>query len=313
MRRRTFGADVQCGLTNPSQLGSARIYRRWSFRGSGRCAQSRQPGRARDPMKSLNLQLRFLLPLVVTLVVAAYLAVPLMDQLTLRWFARDLNMPRRAGRPTRCPTRSADALSDAKGAAPADAVRPRRAGRAPVRDRPVLARWAPAAPQPPSFPRHAWTAAQAQAAAELPEPRLATARAARCMSACTRSTARPARSPALVLLHDLSFIDRRSQDTRRYLIVLIARARPGDRADHGGRRAAELARLGQRRARACCAARACCGPMLPAPELAPLAADLRARLRDLEDEYRRSQGPRGRMDRGAPARAAAHAAAAATR
>jgi hypothetical protein len=27
------------------------------------------------------------------------------------------------------------------------------------------------------------------------------------------------------------------------------------------------------------------------PELAPLAADLRARLRDLEDEYRRSQGP----------------------
>ena len=27
------------------------------------------------------------------------------------------------------------------------------------------------------------------------------------------------------------------------------------------------------------------------PELAPFAADLRARLRDLEDEYRRSQGP----------------------
>jgi trehalose 6-phosphate synthase len=25
-----------------------------------------------------------------------------------------------------------------------------------------------------------------------------------------------------VLLHDLSFVDRRSQDTRRYLIVLIA-------------------------------------------------------------------------------------------
>src|SRR5205085_8173511 len=27
------------------------------------------------------------------------------------------------------------------------------------------------------------------------------------------------------------------------------------------------------------------------PELAPFAADLRARLRDLEDEYRRAQGP----------------------
>ena len=42
-------------------------------------------------MKSLNLQLRFLAPLVATLVVAAYFALPLMDRLTLRWFARDLN------------------------------------------------------------------------------------------------------------------------------------------------------------------------------------------------------------------------------
>ena len=43
-------------------------------------------------MKSLNLQLRFLVPLLVTLVAAAYLALPLMDRLTLRWFSRDLNM-----------------------------------------------------------------------------------------------------------------------------------------------------------------------------------------------------------------------------
>ena len=42
-------------------------------------------------LRTLRLQLRFLLPLVVTLVVAATLAVPLMDQVTLRWFSRDLN------------------------------------------------------------------------------------------------------------------------------------------------------------------------------------------------------------------------------
>ena len=42
-------------------------------------------------MRFLNLQLRFLIPLLLTLVAAAYLATPLMDQLTLRWFARDLN------------------------------------------------------------------------------------------------------------------------------------------------------------------------------------------------------------------------------
>ncbi len=42
-------------------------------------------------LKTLRLQFRFLLPLALALVAAAYLAVPLMDQVTLRWFSRDLN------------------------------------------------------------------------------------------------------------------------------------------------------------------------------------------------------------------------------
>ena len=42
-------------------------------------------------MKTIRLQLRFLLPLLATLIGASYLAVPLMDQVTLRWFSRDLN------------------------------------------------------------------------------------------------------------------------------------------------------------------------------------------------------------------------------
>jgi hypothetical protein len=41
-------------------------------------------------LKTLRLQLRFLLPLVRCLW-RSYLAVPLMDQMTLRWFSRDLN------------------------------------------------------------------------------------------------------------------------------------------------------------------------------------------------------------------------------
>ena len=43
-------------------------------------------------MKFFSLQIRFLLPLVLVLVASAYLALPLLDQLTLRWFARDLNI-----------------------------------------------------------------------------------------------------------------------------------------------------------------------------------------------------------------------------
>ena len=46
----------------------------------------------RRDMNTIRLQLRFLLPLLLTLGVAAYLALPIMDRLTLRWFSRDLNM-----------------------------------------------------------------------------------------------------------------------------------------------------------------------------------------------------------------------------
>src|SRR5438105_4605362 len=42
-------------------------------------------------MKTLNLQLRFLIPLGLTLFVAAYLALPLLDRLTLRGLSNDLN------------------------------------------------------------------------------------------------------------------------------------------------------------------------------------------------------------------------------
>ena len=36
--------------------------------------------------------------------------------------------------------------------------------------------------------------------------------------------------------------------------------------------------------------------MTGTPEMAPLAAEIRARMRDLEDEYRRAQGPRANWD-----------------
>ena len=97
----------------------------------------------------------------------------------------------------------------------------------------------------------------------------------------------------LVLLHDLSFIERRSQDTRRYLIILIAGLGGAIALDHRDRRPAELARLGLRRARADARRGPDAADGVLAPELAPLAVDLRARLRDLEDEYRRALGPEG--------------------
>ncbi|HEX7636853.1 MAG TPA: hypothetical protein VF457_00530, partial [Burkholderiaceae bacterium] len=42
-------------------------------------------------VQTLRLQLRFLLPLAAVVIVAAYLVQPLVDRVSLRWFARDLD------------------------------------------------------------------------------------------------------------------------------------------------------------------------------------------------------------------------------
>jgi trehalose 6-phosphate synthase len=113
----------------------------------------------------------------------------------------------------------------------------------------------------------------------------------------------------LVLLHDLSFIDRRSQDTRRYLIGLITAlgfvialitmvvAQLSWRGWVNGARAHHARR----------------GPAQPAdarPRAGAVCRDLRARLRDLEDEYRRSQGPEAEWTPSACARCCARSSAA---
>ena len=77
---------------------------------------------------------------------------------------------------------------------------------------------------------------------------------------------------------------RRSQDTRAFIILIASLGR--HRAGDGDRRAAELARLGG--AQALLRGEGLCGPCCPVSRVAA-AADLRERLRDLEDEVRRGQ------------------------
>ncbi len=274
-------------------------------------------------LRTLRLQLRFLLPLVVTLVVAATLAVPLMDQVTLRWFSRDLNSRG---------VLVASALSDSVAQ---ELVNDRVVRLQPLFDRAaqderlfaiglcsvdgrLLYRTG-------QFPGNL-TCAAAVDLAQRAEPRLAleggavhvgvhnvfgqrpkpgTSAAPPSDLAASAESANPASAAGqgpsiepvnatalvgrLVLVHDLSFIDRRSQDTRRYLIALITLL---------GLVIAVItmvvAQLSWRGwidgARALMRGEGILTPLLPSPELAPLAIDLRARLRDLEDEYRRSQG-----------------------
>ena len=278
-------------------------------------------------MRTLRLQLRFLLPLAATLVLAAYLAVPLMDQVTLRWFSRDLNIrgflvanalsdsvaealltnrltrlrplfDRTAqderlfalglcsteGRVLQGTDRFPDSLSCAAAVQLSSLAEPRldlAGGPVHVGVQEIMGpRPAALAPVPITEPAAArWAAAAASAASSAdaaargetdPAPRMLVAR--------------------LVLLHDLSFIERRSQDTRRYLIGLIAAL--GFVIAVITVVVAQLSWRGWvNGVRAIMRGEGLLSPLLPPPELAPFAADLRARLRDLEDEYRRSLGP----------------------
>jgi trehalose-6-phosphate synthase len=276
-------------------------------------------------LRTLRLQLRFLLPLAATLIVAAYLAVPLMDQVTLRWFSRDLN-----SRGTLVANTLSDSIADALASTYVARLRPlfdRAAQDERLYALGLCSLDGRLLQSTDRFPG-SLTCARAVDLAREAEPRLALAGGAVHVGVQDILGPRPPDPPAqtdlldptpvrraleagsaaappvepeeagprvvlarLVLLHDLSFIERRSQDTRRYLIGLIAAL---------GLVIALItvvvAQLSWRGwvngARALLRGEGLLSPMLPAPpELAPFAADLRARMRNLEDEYRRSQGP----------------------
>ena len=247
-------------------------------------------------VKILNFQLRFLIPLIITLVAAAYIAVPLMDRLNLRWFARDLDtrgevvtnaladsivkaLEEDEGRRLLALLERAvqDERLYAIGLCSLDGKLVRRTGGYPA----------------------GLSCSQAEADAGQPEPRRALAGGA--VHVGVHVVSGPDGPVAkLVLLHDLSFIDRRSLDTRRYLIGFIAAL---------GLAIALItvivAQLSWRGwvtgVRGLLRGDGLLRPLTtaaPPPEITPLADELRSRLRDLEDEYRRALGPQAPWDPG---------------
>jgi trehalose-6-phosphate synthase len=243
-------------------------------------------------MKTFRLQLRFLVPLALIVAATAYLSVPLMDHLTLQWFARDLDMRGAL---------LANTLSDSV----AEALQEKRGRklqalfeRAVQDERLVAIGWCSPEGQltgSKQFPKDL-TCRDAAELSKARDPELKLAGGPVHVSMHPITTEDGAQVGSLVLMHDLSFIERRSKDTREYLIALI-----------GGLGAAIalvtviVAQLSWRGwvsgARALLRGEGLVRPMSPgAPELAPIAAELRQRLRDLQDEYRRSLGPEQEWD-----------------
>jgi alpha,alpha-trehalose-phosphate synthase [UDP-forming] len=247
-------------------------------------------GRRMGAAGVMRFQARFLIPLVVTLFVAAMLVLPVMDRMTLRWFSRDLNLRGAL---------VADALSEsiARSLQSDDtpglvllfdrAVRDERlvaVALCSVGGRLVRA----SAAFPSNLPCEA-----ARTLAGQSEPRWRLASGSVHVGWHEVATEAGPQG-GLVLLHDLSFIDLRSRDTKWLLISLIAGM--GLVIAVTTVAVAQLSWRGWLEgARALLRGEGLVRPpgvlATSMPGLAPLADELRERLRALEDEYRRSAAP----------------------
>jgi trehalose 6-phosphate synthase len=238
-------------------------------------------------MSTIRLQLRFLVPLVITLIAAAYLALPLMDQFMLRMYARDMSERDAA---------IASSLSELIGETRDDADGRRMQAmfeRAAKDDRLVAiglcAQDGRLLRRTSGFPA-ALSCRSAQEAAVRTIP-LVQVEGGPVHVGVHPIYAEHIPQAQLVLLHDIGFLENRKQDTRQYLMVLI-----GTLGASIALVTVVVAQLSWRGwvsgARALLRGEGLLQPtQSPNPELAPIASDLRARLRELDDEYRRAQGP----------------------
>lgn len=230
-------------------------------------------------MKSLRLQLRFLLPLCLVLVAAAYITVPLVDRLTLRWFLRDLDS--RAVLVAEAVTsqliKSEQLDPDGLAREFERAQRDERLYALALCRRdgtPLLV--SSGYPQTLDCPSAFAHAAQPDAIFQQYQRDLHVA-ALPVMGAGADTY--------LIVLHDLGFVQLRSADTRQYLIglfvllglvialITVVVAQLSWRGWVAGTRA--LLR-GEN----------LLGPFRPPPELQALASDLRAMLREMDEERR---------------------------
>jgi len=236
----------------------------------------------------MRLSLRFVIPLLLALAVFAYAAVPLVDKLTLRWFIRDLDIRAnliantveeplqdliQAGNRRRILQFFARITQDerlfAMGMCPAAAA-----------GEPIAT---------PTLPKEV-TCAELDRFADPSGDLLQTEKGPVLVSV-RPLIAEGAEIGRLVLVHDMSFIARRSLETREYLflffiglgltvaLITVVIAQLSWRGWVQGLRAllrgeSVLLPPGKR------------GTPAPPPELRPIAKDLRALIQDLEADHR---------------------------
>ncbi|GAW65428.1 alpha,alpha-trehalose-phosphate synthase [Geoanaerobacter pelophilus] len=170
------------------------------------------------PFKSLNLSLRFVLPLAAALGLLAFAAVPLVDSLTLRWAVRDMDIRSRL---------IANTLHDPL----LELLEQKNRGRInalllrAIQDERLLAlgycdRAGKLLYRTPTFPESLGCASAgantAGMGALLKLPQGAVHVAVHPVGVPGTD------SGSLILVHDMSFVERRSEDTRVYIIAFFA-------------------------------------------------------------------------------------------
>jgi trehalose 6-phosphate synthase len=235
----------------------------------------------------MRLSLRFLVPLMLALGAFAYVAVPLTDALMQRWFVRDLDM-----RSSLIASTVQDPLSSLilTGSTPRILSYFNRM----LQDERLYAiglclkgQREPVAT--PNFPREISCAALDADAGTASQVLRSTRGPLHVAVQPFNIEATP--GAQLVLVHDMSFVERRSEETRRYLfyffialgasiaLITVVIAQLSWRGWVQGLRAL-LRGEGLLRPSA----------SITAPELRPIAKDLRELIRDLERQYRPLDG-----------------------
>ena len=170
-------------------------------------------------LRSLHLSLRFIIPLAIALGLLAYAVVPLIDRLTLKWFARDLDIRSRLISSTLQETLTEQILNKNRARTIAllqKATRDERLLALGVCDEKQELVYRTA-----DFPKEIRCKQTVLAPGKEPSHLLQLAQGPVHL---VRTPLDPSNQAAgtLLLVHDMSFVERRSADTRKYVITLFA-------------------------------------------------------------------------------------------
>jgi len=234
----------------------------------------------------MRLSLRFIIPLMLALAAIAYAVVPLVDGLTLRWFVRDIDMRS---------TLIANAVQDPIQESLASGS---KTGKLRVFDKIIederlyALGFCSASGGPPTATKTFPAEIGCADLGRFSDPSKKVLRSDKGLLhvAVVGIDVSGTRLGDLVLVHDLSFVQRRSEETKRYVflffiglgavvsLITVVIAQLSWRGWMEGVRALMRGEGLLRPAGA--------PPQPTLPELRPIASDLRALIRDMESEYR---------------------------